>query len=77
MSDAILDFRVRLYGGSEMSKHLSKCLSYGCEKHDPKVSEEVCKRDWHNGKSYLFLTCENLDSVCKNLDTAGKYASGL
>ncbi len=23
---AILDFGVRLYGGSELSKHLSKCL---------------------------------------------------
>ncbi len=28
---AILDFGVRLYGGSELSKHLSKCLLW-CEK---------------------------------------------
>ncbi len=26
MSNAILDFGIRLYGGFELSKHLSKCL---------------------------------------------------
>ncbi len=25
---AILDFGIRLYGGSELSKHLSKCLPW-------------------------------------------------
>ncbi len=66
---AILDFGVRLYGGSEPSKHLSKCLLW-CEKLNKsnliwiflwrlKISEAVCKRDWHNVRSYLFSMCKN------------------
>ncbi len=49
---AVLDFGVRLYGGSELSKHLSKCLLW-CEKLNKsnliwiflwrmKISEAVC-----------------------------------
>ncbi len=58
----ILDFGVRLYGGSELSKHLSKCLlrMQKIERHPnffcrTKISETVCKRDWHNVRMYLFF----------------------
>ncbi len=62
---AILDFGVCLYGGSELSKHLSKCLlrMRKTQKIEPdpnclcwtKVLEAVCKCDWHNMRSYLFF----------------------
>ncbi len=62
---AILDFD----GGSELSKHLSKCLlrMRKTQKIEPdphfflwwmKVSEAVCKCDWHSVRSYLFFNVQ-------------------
>ncbi len=39
-----------------------------------KISEAVCKRDWHNVRSYLFSMCEhfgwkNSHSVCNGLNS--------
>ncbi len=67
LSDAILDFGVRLYGGSELSNHLPKCLLrmrktqnneswskfFLCRM---KVSESQSHATW--GRIY-FLTCQN------------------
>ncbi len=61
---------------------LSKCLlrMWKCRKSNlvqiflwrTKVSEAVCKRDWHNVRSYLFFSVRKfqtriLDSLCKDL----------
>ncbi len=76
---AILDFAVRLYGGSELSKRLSKCEK--CKtKIEPiqiflwrmKISEAVCKCDWHNVRSCLFFNVRTFrteisDSMCNDL----------
>ncbi len=40
MTIAILDFGVCLYGGSELSKHLSKCLPQ--MQKTAKISDSVC-----------------------------------
>ncbi len=64
---AILDFGVRLYGCSELSKHLSKCLPRMRKTLKyiflwwRKISEAVCKKhDWHNVTSYLFFNMQKL-----------------
>ncbi len=48
----ILDFGVRLYGGSELSKHFSKCLLWMRKNEN---FGQLCKHDWHNVRSYLFI----------------------
>ncbi len=59
----------------------SQNACYGCEKQlepdpifwgDRKISEAVCKRDWHNVRSYLFFNVRTFrtkisDSVCNGL----------
>ncbi len=45
LTTAILDFAVCLYGGSELSKHLSKCLIWMHIVLWTQVLEAVCKRD--------------------------------
>ncbi len=57
LTSAILDFAVRLYVASKLSKHLSKCLPRMREffLRRMKISEAVCKCDWHNVRSYLFF----------------------
>ncbi len=80
----ILDFGVRLYGGSELSKYLSKCLPRMRKTQklalDPnflwwtKISEVMCTHDWHNVRSYLFFNVRTFwtkisDSVCNDLFT--------
>ncbi len=58
---AIVDFVVLLYGGSELSTGGSGCVK--CRKYIPiqvvlwrmRFLEAVCKCDWHNVRSYLFL----------------------
>ncbi len=79
---AILDFAVRLYGGSELSKRFSKCLLWmrKTQQIEPgpnfflwtKISETVCKHDWHNLRLYLFFKVRTFrtkisDSVCNDL----------
>ncbi len=68
---AILDFGVRLYGGSELSKHLSKCLlrmqktpKKSVSVRRTKISEAVCNRDWHNVRSYLFFYVRTFWTQC-------------
>ncbi len=72
---AILDFGVRLYGGSELSKHLSKCLQWCGKmqkiKPDPNFfyDERMFRRQCVNvidtawGRIY-FSTCENFRRKC-------------
>ncbi len=90
MNLIILDFGVRFYGGSELSKHLSKCLPRmrkNAKKSNPiqfflwqtKISEAVCKRDWHNVR-YLFFNVrkfrtKNSDSVCNGLNSTHRHGS--
>ncbi len=76
---AILDCGFCLYGGSELSKHLSKCLLLMQKKfkNNPiqiflwlmKIEKAMCKRVWHNVRSYLFFNVRTFqtkmsDSVC-------------
>ncbi len=78
----ILDFGVRLYGGSELSKHLSKCLPWmrKTQKIKPiriflwqmNILEAVCKCDCLNVRLYLLFNVRTfqtkiLDSVCNDL----------
>ncbi len=71
---AILDFGVRFYGGSELS-NTSQNACHGCEKRKKsnpiriflwrmKISEAVCKRDWHNVRSYLFFNVQKIWTQC-------------
>ncbi len=34
-----------------------------------KVSEAVCKRDWHNVRSFIFYHENTLDSECNDLNS--------
>ncbi len=72
---AILDFGVRLYGGSKLSKHLSKCLVRirKTEKNvnliqfflwQTNILEAVCKCDWHNVRLYLFFNVPKIRTRC-------------
>ncbi len=56
----ILDFGVRLYGGSELSKHLSKCLPWmrlihiiNVRTFRMKILDSVCND--LNNEQYIFL----------------------
>ncbi len=50
----------RIPGMAQLSKHFSKWQKCQKIKPDTKVSEAVCRCDWHNVRSYLFfLTCEH------------------
>ncbi len=76
-----LDFGVRFYGGSELSKHLSKCLPRMRKRKKSKISEAACKRDWHNVRSYLFFNVQkfrtkNSDSLCNGLNSPPFFLEG-
>ncbi len=49
---AMLYFGIRLYGGSELSKHLSKCL--------PRMRKTHLTRS-----NFFFMSDENFGAVCK------------
>ncbi len=61
--------------GIQNCQNTSQNASYGCEKcrkSNPiwiflwrtKVSEAVCKRDWHNMRSYLFFNVQKFRTQC-------------
>ncbi len=75
---ANLDFGVCLYGGSELSKHLSKCLLRMRKSRTSidwsnfffwwtKILEAVCKCDWQHEVVFIFQRVKMSDSVCNGL----------
>ncbi len=70
-------------------QNTSQNACYGCEKlkkskpinffYDGlKISEAVCKRDWHNVRSYYFPTCEKFRTRCAmTFTSATKWAERL
>ncbi len=59
-------------------QNTSQIACYGCEKlknikPDPKISETVCNRDWHNVRSYLFFNVRKFRTQCAMTCTVLKW----